>query len=225
MNIIDVIKSRDFVVLDTETTGLNEGSEIVSIAIINSDGQTLLDTLVHAARPIPPDATRIHGITNEMVKDVQGLPVDTIYNLLKGRKVIVYNAEYDMSMLYRSVRATGLKDVDWEMLADWHCAMLHFAEIYGEWNDYHGNYRWQKLSTACGYYSIPVVGAHGALADCLMTLAVCQKMAEGTSFPDSEDDFLQAGEPDDPYMDGDDPYDRTEFDDEDFESDTFDEAL
>jgi DNA polymerase III epsilon subunit-like protein len=176
IGILEVIENRNFVVLDTETTGLNAGSEIVSIAIIDPDGHTLLDTLVHPVKSIPADATRIHGITNDMVKDAQGLPVDTIHNLLDGRNVIVYNADYDMTMLYRSVRAAGLSDVDWEMLANWHCAMQTFAEIYGDWNDYHQSYRWQKLATACRYYEIPVEGAHGALADCQMTLKVCEAM-------------------------------------------------
>jgi len=178
-SIIDVIKSGDFVILDTETTGLDYRSEIVSIAIIGSDGSTLLDTLVKPVSPIPADATRIHGITNDMVAGCDPLPIETITQLLEGKHVIVYNADYDSNMLYRSVRALGANYVEWCGIAEWYCAMLEFAEIYGDWNEYRGNYRWQKLATACNYYKIPVVGAHGALADCLMTLAVCKKMAEG----------------------------------------------
>jgi len=58
INILDVIESRDFVILDTETTGLYDDDEIVSIAIINSDGQTLLNQLVKPVRPIPADAPK-----------------------------------------------------------------------------------------------------------------------------------------------------------------------
>lgn len=179
MNIIDVIKSNNFIVLDTETTGLYESAEIVSVAVIDSSGKTLLDTLVKPVRPIPADATRIHGITNEMVKDVQPFPCEQLFRLLYGRDVIVYNADYDRSMLYRSAKAAQTTFTEWAEISRWFCAMQHFAEIYGDWNDWHQSYRWQKLSTACSYYKIPVVGAHGALADCLMTLEVCKKMAEG----------------------------------------------
>lgn len=178
MNILDVIESKNFVILDTETTGLYDDDEIVSIAIIDSDGQTLLNQLVKPVRPIPADATRIHGITNEMVSAANCLPIEQINALLAGREIIVYNASYDMAMLYRSLRALQAPMIEWRRVANWHCAMEHFAKIYGDWNDYHQSYRWQKLATACSYYNIPVVGAHGALADCLMTLAVCQKMAE-----------------------------------------------
>ena len=164
------------IVMDTETTGLDDRAEIVSIAIINNAGETLLSTLVKPVRPIPPEATRIHGITNQMVEAAGPLPVEHIQNLLTGRNVIIYNAGYDVPMLYRSVNALNLPEVPWRKIAYFHCAMETFAEIYGEWNEYRGNYRWQKLATACDYYKIPVVGAHGALADCQMTLKVCQAM-------------------------------------------------
>lgn len=177
MKILEVIESKDFMVLDTETTGLGSGAEIVSIAIIDAHGNTHLDTLVKPVRPIPPDATRIHGITNEMVSTAEPLPLYQIRDLLAGRHVIVYNADYDLGMLYKSAKASNLPFVEWsDITLGWHCAMQTFAEIYGDWNDYHQSYRWQKLSTACSYYRIPVVGAHGALADCLMTLKVCEAM-------------------------------------------------
>ncbi len=177
-SLVDVIKSGAFVILDTETTGLERG-EIVSIAVIDSTAHTLLDTLVKPVEPIPPSATRIHGITDQMVINAPSFR-DVwlkLVPMLDGTNVIVYNAVYDRKMLHQSAEACGLPRTDWKALSPLWCAMEHFAEIYGEWNDYRGNYKWQRLSTACSYYDIPVVGAHGALADCLMTLAVCKKMA------------------------------------------------
>lgn len=177
MNIFDVIKSGDYLILDTETTGLDYTSEICQIAIIDSSGKVLLDTLVKPVRPIPAEATAIHGITNEMVHFAHKFPQKELSNLLHNRHVIVYNAEYDVQMLYRSERALLNPIVeDWREVAHWYCAMETFAEIYGDWNDYHQSYRWQKLSTACAYYNIPVTKAHGALEDCLSTLAVCKAM-------------------------------------------------
>jgi len=193
IGILDVIESKDFLILDTETTGLNDRAEIVSIAVIRSDGTTLLNSLVKPVRPIPPDATRIHGITNEMVASAPPFPTENIFGLLRGRNVIVYNAQYDKSMLYRSAAAVERYDVDWTYLADWFCAMEAFSEIYGEWNDYHGNYKWQKLSTACTYYKIPVVGAHGALADCQMTLKVCEAMLKASQKTPTESEFALIG--------------------------------
>ncbi len=48
---------------------------------------------------------------------------------------------------------------------------------YDKWNSYHGNYRWQSLSTAADYFGIDISGAHNAATDCLMTLEVVKAMA------------------------------------------------
>jgi DNA polymerase-3 subunit epsilon len=176
---IALIRSGDFVILDTETTGLGSDAEICQIAIIDSSGNVLLDQLVKPQKPIPASATAIHHISNEMVKDAPSwLNVnEKVWQLLHGKQVIVYNAEYDFRLIAQSEKACEpLALSDWHTIQR-HCAMLHFSEVYGEWNSYHGNYKWQKLETAARYYEQPVNAAHNALGDCLMTLAVCKAMA------------------------------------------------
>ena len=175
--IYDIIRSKNFLVLDTETTGLDATSEIVSIAVIASDGRPLLNTLVHPTRAIPKEATAIHGITNAMVKSVLPFPVEILTQILTGQNVIVYNVGYDVTMLYRSVEAANMPKVEWSQIANWYCAMETFAEIYGDWNDYRQNYRWQTLHKACVHYGIPLTNGHNALDDCLATLEVCRAMA------------------------------------------------
>jgi DNA polymerase-3 subunit epsilon len=55
-----------------------------------------------------------------------------------------------------------------------------FAPVYGEWDEYHGNWKWQKLSTAAAYYGYEWGDecAHDALADCRATLYVWKKLKE-----------------------------------------------
>jgi len=174
------LKNKNFLVLDTETTGLTRG-EICQIAIINSNGETLLDTLVKTKEPIPDDATRIHGITDGMVKDAPSwldiIPV--VKQILNGRLLVVYNAVYDRKMMHQSSERHGLEKIEWKEIATWLCAMEAFAEYYGDWNSYHQSYRWQKLSNAAFYCDVEVENAHNALGDCLMTLGVVRAMLEG----------------------------------------------
>jgi DNA polymerase III subunit epsilon len=176
---IALVRSGDFVILDTETTGLGNDAEICQIAIIDSASNVLLDTLVKPQKPIPTSATAIHHISNEMVKDA---PIwlnvnEKVWQALHGKTVIVYNADYDFRLIVQSEKACEpLATSDWHTIKR-ECAMLKFAEIYGDWNDYHGNYRWQKLDKAARYYDLPVNAAHTALGDCLMTLAICKAMA------------------------------------------------
>ena len=56
------------VYLDTETTGLDSKAEIVEISIVDHDDTLLFESLVRPTRPIPPDSSRVHYITNERGK-------------------------------------------------------------------------------------------------------------------------------------------------------------
>lgn len=177
MNIVEVIKSGDFLILDTETTGLFEGSEICQIAIIDSAGKALMDTLVKPVYRIPAEATAIHGITNEMVEYSFHFTHEQVLTIISDKNIIAYNSDYDVTMLYRSQDALQTDtSIDWHDAAHWYCAMKHFSQIYGDWNNYYKSYRWQGLSTACTYYNIPITKTHGALEDCLLTLEVCRAM-------------------------------------------------
>lgn len=178
-NLIDVINSNDFVVLDTETTGLHDG-EIVQIAIIDHDGNVLIDTLVKPQNRVPEEAIAVHGLTNERLAKVTVQWSDVspvVENILRGKNVIVYNAIYDRKMMHQSAEKSGLQKVDWKSFSNWLCAMEAFAEFYGDWNDYYGSYRWKPLDVAAQHCNVPVSAAHSALGDCLVTLHVCRYMA------------------------------------------------
>jgi DNA polymerase-3 subunit epsilon len=56
--------------------------------------------------------------------------------------------------------------------------MEAYAEWYGDWNSYHGSYTYQKLTNAARRFGVTTEGAHSALADCLMTLAVIKAMTD-----------------------------------------------
>src|SRR5690606_28350115 len=81
-------------ILDTETTGLGSVDEIVELSVIDMAGRTLINTLVKPKGIIPPEAQRIHGISNEGVSDAPTWA--EVYPLFKhtvqGKKVVIYNA-------------------------------------------------------------------------------------------------------------------------------------
>jgi DNA polymerase III subunit epsilon len=158
--------AANYVVLDTETTGKEQTSEVVQIGVLGIDGRILLDTLVRPQRSIPIGATRIHHITNEMIVDAPTFP--EIYrhlaDILTGRTVIVYNVEYDRAILENMVIRYRLPLLP---VKRWTCAMKGYARFCGEWNSYFGDYRWHKLQA----------GDHSALGDCRATLALVEQMA------------------------------------------------
>ena len=154
------MNNKENVFLDTETTGLYPPRDkIVEIAIINGKGKTLLNTLVNPEREIPAEVIDIHGIDNKMVKGsptIEDLEPKLI-EILKGKKLIVYNLGFDIGFLSKDV-------VD--SIKEKHCCMLRFAPVFGEWNRNHGNYKWQSLTIAADYVGYKWKGeAHRALAD------------------------------------------------------------
>jgi DNA polymerase-3 subunit epsilon len=174
---VNMIQRRHWLVLDTETTGLRRPAEICQIALIDADGDALLNTLVKPVRPIPPDATRIHGITNEQVADAPSWSVVAarLQDLVQGRDVIVYNVEYDSSVIRWSDEASQ-RTTDWGKIATWWCAMKWYAEYRGVRNPRYGGYAWHSLTNAMLQQGLPISDAHSALGDTQMTRALIQHL-------------------------------------------------
>jgi len=163
--------SNKFVVLDTETTGLRYPAEIVQICVLDFMGDRIVDTYVMPHNLIPYEATNIHGITNEMVAKAPSWPDvrNQVIEALRDKHLFIYNANYDLQMLRNSDKLWGIY-FDWTLLIkELHCAMLWYADFYGEWDTYRGANRWQKLTAACQQRNITVEDAHDAHGDCILT--------------------------------------------------------
>ncbi|WP_414656726.1 exonuclease domain-containing protein [Deinococcus sp. VB343] len=183
-------------VLDTETTGLHAGDQVIEIAMVDAYGRTLINQRVRPTFPVPAEATAIHGITDEDLKDCPTF--DQIWPRLKellwNHNVVIYNASYDLARMRDTLNATM---PDWkqgesgpsEMLLAWRalckrteCVMEAYAPIYGDWSSWHGSYRWARLSAACAERGVDTsdLKAHSALDDARATLRLIQATAELT---------------------------------------------
>lgn len=171
-----LFRSGNFYVLDTETTGLDAGAEIVQLALIDRDGHTLMNTLIKPTRPCTAEATRVHGITNEMLADAPTM-ADLYINLsakLAASTLIAYNMAFDWRVLTQSLAVYGLP---LPVGVKRHCAMIAYARYYGQRQ--RGDYAWQSLEKACRQQNIKREYAHSALGDARATLALLRHMAGG----------------------------------------------
>ncbi len=165
------------VFLDTETTGLETFDQIVEICILDFDGNVLLESLVKPTGKIPASVIRLHGITDEMVKDKPTWPEiwPAVQAALAGRHVASYSADYDVRIMKQSHRQHQMR---WKLKgADFFCIMKLYAQFRGEWDDYRGTYRWHKLEEAGRQCKIELPNAHRAKADALLARAVLNYMA------------------------------------------------
>lgn len=177
----------DVVILDTETTDLLDKKnpfkkiEIVSIAAIDLQGNTLLNTHikpVHAT--INPDAAAVHGITMEVLEAEGATDFaanwDAIKACIEGKHVVIYNRDFDRAVLGGCVQ---LFELPMPEAKNWHCAMLryvgHNSNKLSPWGKTGG---WWKLSEALEQELLPVdANAHDALADVRMTRQLILKLA------------------------------------------------
>src|SRR4030066_274905 len=90
--------------LHSKTTGAVELDEVVEIAILDTAGAPLADELVKPKRHIRPNATQVHGITDEMVdlapRWSEVLP--KVEDLLIGKRVCVYDPASELLALRNS---------------------------------------------------------------------------------------------------------------------------
>ncbi len=153
--------------LDTETTGLNKTDEIIEIAIVDGDGQPVLDTLVRPSQPIPLDSTAINGITADMVK---GAPFwrevwPSVRSKLAGKIVVAYNAKFDERMMRQSNERYRLP---WQASWQFRDLLELYSKFRGDWNSFTGITKFYSLDEAGKSCQIPLPNAHRALADTLL---------------------------------------------------------
>ena len=168
--------------LDTETTGISNTAQIIDLAVIDTDGTVLLDTLVKPTVAIEKAASNVHGIKDNSVEDAPGFD-DIMYSLIflsQERSVIIYNAEFDRRLIQQSAEAHNIDPPSIYV----HCAMVLYAQFYGYWNDYYGNYRWQSQAKAAKQLGLELPeDLHRAKADAQLCRLILEAMA-ATKLPE-----------------------------------------
>ncbi len=166
------------VILDTETTGLDpkDGHRIIEIGCVEVFNRMPTGKVFHhyinPLREIGPDATRIHGITNEMVtkKPIFEKIADEFLEFVGDSRLVIHNADFDMKFLNAELFYLKKADIPETQVF---CTLKHARKKYpGAQN---------SLDALCKRFSVDNShrDKHGALLDAEILAAVYLELMGG----------------------------------------------
>ena len=112
--------------LDTETTGLsvNEKHRIVEIACIETKDliptKKVFHRLINPERDVPEEAFKVHGFSTEFLRDKSKFAevADEFAEFIKGKKIIIHNAPFDLGFLNHELRLVKKNEINKDQVVD-----------------------------------------------------------------------------------------------------------
>ena len=151
--------------LDTETTGLSfqDGHKIVEIACIETKDliptNKIFHKLINPERDVPEEAFKIHGFSKEFLstKKTFDAIAEEFLNFIKGKKIIIHNANFDLGFLNNELSKNKKKKINKTEVID----SLEIAR-----NKFPGTSN--SLDALCKRFNIDLSrrSKHNALLDC-----------------------------------------------------------
>jgi DNA polymerase-3 subunit epsilon len=151
--------------LDTETTGLSfkDGHKIVEIACVETKDliptNKIFHKLINPKRDMPEEAFKIHGFSKEFLsnKETFDQVAEEFLNFIKGKKLIIHNANFDLGFLNGELGTIKKELIDKVVVID----SLEIAR-----NKFPGTSN--SLDALCKRFNIDISRRtkHNALLDC-----------------------------------------------------------
>jgi DNA polymerase-3 subunit epsilon len=168
------------IVLDTETTGLSAatGDRIIEIGCVELLHRKLSGNNKHfylnPERDSHEDALKVHGISNEFLRDKPKFVeiADELLDYLQGAEVIIHNAPFDVGFLNRELELLGRGPIA-SVVASVTDTLVMAKEMFpGKRN---------SLDALCGRLGVDNSGRtlHGALLDAELLADVYINMTRG----------------------------------------------
>ena len=165
---------ENYVVFDLETTGVDtQEDSIIEISAVKVKNHVITDQfsrLINPGTHIPAGATKINGITDEMVKEAPGLTevLPEFLSFIEGEVLIGHNIQsFDLIFLYRvSEELLGISLPN-DYIDTLYMAKERLPQLYRH-----------RLTDISEHFNIPTEGAHRALSDCMMNQQCYEQMGK-----------------------------------------------
>ncbi|MBF0440549.1 MAG: 3'-5' exonuclease [Oligoflexales bacterium] len=167
------IKQTTLVIFDFETTGLDSGSDrIIEIGGVKvREGRIVdqFDTLVKPPIALPLEATKITGITEEMLigRPPAGQVMPEFLKFIDGAVLVAHNADFDMAFLVNECERLGYQ-INWPCF----CTLKLARALLPDLNS-------KSLDCLAEHYGFKFEeGRHRSIGDCKVTSAVLMAILE-----------------------------------------------
>jgi DNA polymerase-3 subunit epsilon len=188
------LEDLPIVSLDTETTGRDAVADrIVEVAAVvwqKGEVKSRTSWLIHPDRPIPPEVTAVHGITDEAVKDCPRFAevAKEILEVFAGRVPLAYNAEFDRKFLTEEFNRASIdlgrappalrRGVEWLDPLVWAREIQKYEKS-------------KALGEVCQRLGIPLTNAHRATDDAEAAMHVLVTFLPDVRVPKTYGAFVQ----------------------------------
>ncbi len=167
------------IVLDTETTGVGTGHRIIEVGCLElvDRRQTgrVLQYYLNPQRAIDEGAMRVHGITDEFLRDKPLFRevAESLAKFLEGAELIIHNAPFDLGFLKYEYNLLPEKIFDIEA----QCTILDTLPLARKLHPGQRN----SLDALCKRYNVDLSKRdyHGALLDAELLARVYLTMTQG----------------------------------------------
>lgn len=163
----------DFVVLDTETTGMSRGDEVIELALVDMDGTVLYESTFEPEVIINPFASRVNGFYNS---DLEGAPLfkgewENIKSAIGGKKLLGHNLSFDKRLIAQTLRRYDLDPTEVDSLFQDYYDSQYIAKRHLVAKSY-------SLENLAHQVGVTRPESHRAADDCLMTLEFLSKLEQ-----------------------------------------------
>lgn len=162
---------RDFVVFDTETTGMPPGARLVEVGAIKVRGDQIVDRfqeLVFPELPIPPKTTEVHGLDDQAVGQCRTAAevVPDFLDWIGKLPLFGHNVAFDATMLACECGRLGISPPE----NPTHCTLSAARSLLRR--------RSNSLEALANEFGIDTGRAHRAADDSETTLQLLWKLIE-----------------------------------------------
>lgn len=168
----------NFIILDTETTGMTKNDEVIELALVDMQGNVLYESTYNPMVIINPWASAVHGMSNS---DLDNSPCfadewDTIKSIVGDKKLLGHNLSFDRRLVAQTLDRYGIDPAEAYSLFSGYYDSMYIAKKHIVAKSY-------ALENLAHMVGISRPETHRAADDCIMTLeflAELEKIASRT---------------------------------------------